>query len=397
MHSSTPRVRQTASGKEATRRVIFSHEGTDYLEVWRLPDSNRPGAGARYLARPRSSSGIGELVEVTVFPRAVSHLAHERLEEEMRLVALLAHPAIARIQGLHAQAGESFLVSEHVEGCSLEAIGSFATLRGTHMSESFALYVAREVAGALHHAHTAKDPRGQPLGIIHRGVGPESIRVGLKNGVVKLIDFAFAYSLLPGRVPSPERLVRGPLDVAAPERLPLRGQSVVDARSDLFSLGVLLLELLTGRVLYDLEAVETEAQRALRAHTRQARLIAEVPSWVPVEEMALRAAAFHPAQVEAVMEEAGVSAPVRDVLRRLLRHDPAERYATAEELHAALRACLDTVWGALYGAAEAVRELGQARVEAERSPLREELGLFELGVFEDDVPEPPEDAPPVMM
>ena len=397
MHSSTPRVRQTASGKEATRRVIFSHEGTDYLEVWRLPDSNRPEIGARYLARPRTSRGVGALVEVTVLPRAASRLAHQRLAEEMRLVALLVHPAIARFHGLHVQEGDAFLVSEHVEGCSLEAIGSFATLRGTQMSESFAVYVAREVAGALHHAHTAKDERGQPLGIIHRGVGPESIRVGLKSGVVKLIDFAFAYSLLPGRVPTPERLVRGTLDVAAPERLPLKGEAEVDARSDLFSLGVLLLELLTGRVLYDLEAVETAAQRALRAHKRQARLIAEVPSWVPVEEMALRAAAFHPTHVEAVMEEAGLSAPVRDVLRRLLRHDPAERYATAEELRAALRVCLEAVWGAPYGSAEAVRELSQARAEAERSPLREELGLFELGVFEEDVPEPPEDAPPVMM
>jgi serine/threonine-protein kinase len=393
----TPRGRQTASGKEATHRVLFSHEGTDYLEVWRLPDSNRLEAAVSYLARPRTPERIGELVEVTVLPRGASQMAYVRIEEEVNLTARLNHPAIARVHGLYKHAGGAFLVAEHVEGCSLESVGSFTTLRQKLMSPAFAVYVASEVAGALHYAHTLKDEQGRPLGIVHRGVGSESIRLGLESGVVKLADFAFAYSLLPEREPTPERQIRGIIDTAAPERLALKGSPVVDFRADLFSLGVLLLELLTGRILYDLDAVETAAQRALRAHRRRARWVAEVPSWVPVTEMAMRAAAFHPKHVEAVLREAGVSTPVGDVVRKLLRHDPAERYATAAQVRADLDTCMKALGAVPYGAEEAARELRQARAEAEASPLREELGLFEMGVFEDDVPLGPLDAPPVLL
>lgn len=397
MEFPTPRQKQTACGKEATRRVLFSHEGTDYLEVWRLPDSQRPEMQVRYLARPRTAEGIGGLVEVTVLPRGASQMARVRLKEEVRLCSLFRHPGIARVRGLYDFEGDSFLVSEHVEGCSLETIGSFTTLRGRRMSEFFAVYVASELAEALHYAHTLEDEQGRPLGIIHRGVGPESVRVGLESGVVKLTDFAFAYSLLPGREPSPEELVRGIIDMAAPERLPLKEKARVDARADLFSLGVLLLEMVTGRSLYDLEDVEAAAHRALRAHRRRVRWVAEVPSWVPVTEMAMRAAAFHPAHVDSVLREAGVSAPLGDVLRKLLRHAPAERYATAAEVRAELQVCLREMGEAPYGMREAASELRQARAEAEASPLREELGLFEMGIFEDEVPWPPEDAPPVMM
>jgi len=149
---------------------------------------------------------------------------------------------------------------------------------------------------------------------------------------------------------------------------------------------VVLLELLTGEVLYDLEPVEVAAERAREARQRRSKWSAEVPSWVSVPRMALRAAAFHPSHVEAVMREAGVSVPVREVLHKLLRHEPEERYATAGEVRAALQACLGAVGATPYGAAEAARELRQAIREAEASPLREEQGVLEPGVFEDDVP-----------
>jgi eukaryotic-like serine/threonine-protein kinase len=217
-------------------------------------------------------------------------------------------------------------------------------------------------------------------------VGETSIRVERATGAVKLTDFSAAFCRMPGRVPSPDGLVRGLLDTAAPERLPLTGGAEVDARADLFSLGVVLLDLLTGQVLYDLEPVEAAAERALGARKRRVKLREEVPSWVPVTQMALRAAAFHPSHVEAVMREAGVSAPVREVLHKLLRHEPEARYATAAEVRAALQACLGALGDAAYGAPDAARELRQAISEAEDSALREELSVFELGVFEDDVP-----------
>jgi len=377
----TLRRRQTASGKEATGHVLFSHEGTDFLEVWRLPDSDRPYASERYLARPRTSRGVGPLVELMVLSAQAPREARLRLEEEAWLAGRLQHPAIARLHGFHELGQGGVLVLEHVDGCDLETVGVLTTLRRARMSEAFALHVAREVAGALEYAHTRKDEQGQPLGIIHRAVGGECIRVERATGAVKLADFASAFFQGHDRQPSPEWLLRGLLETAAPERLPLRGR----------------LELLTGEVLYDLGPVEAAAERALEARKRRLKWLAEVPSWVCVTRMALRAAAFHPSQVEAVMREAYVSVPVRHVLHKLLRHEPEERYATAGEVRAALQACLSAVGDTSYGAPEAARELRQAITEAEGSALREELGVFEPGVFEDDVPPPREDAPPLVM
>ena len=392
------RRRRPPGGGESLRRVLFSHEGTDYLWVQHLPDSERPEASVRYLARPRTREGLGERVEVVVVPRDVSMSALGRLKEEVRLGARLSHPGIARVHGLYEQRENSFLVLEHVKGCNLETVMSLGALCGRGMSERFAVYVCSRVAAALHYAHTRTDEQGQPLGIVHRGVCAESIRMGWGEGVVKLADFSAAFSLLPGRHASERGLVRGMIETAAPERLPLKGTAEVDARSDLFSLGVVLLELLTGQFLYDQEGLEAAVRRAPPALLTQAPLTAERPGWVSVKELAARAAAFHGAQVERAMGDAEVSEPVAQVLRGLLRHAPHARSATAQQVHAALEECLRAAGEGVYGARQAADELNEARTEARRSPLRSELLVLEPDVFEEETPGGGgERPPPVLM
>jgi serine/threonine-protein kinase len=345
--------------------LLFSHAGTDYLL------QERRGGGAEgvqgYLALPRTGGVEGEPVEVTVLSGRAPWRAHQRLEEEVRLAALLSHPAILRVLALYQGLdGTRYLLSEHVPGHLLSEVVDFAALRGRPLSEAFGLYLATEVAGVLHHAHTLKDGAGRPLDILHRDLCLDSLRVGVE-GEVRLADFAFASSLLPGRLRTSPGRLRGTVEFAAPERLGGEGAVRVDARSDLFSLGLVLLEVMTGQHLYDLEEVEqaAEAKRGPWVGLGpEARMLAEAWSWVAPEEMARRAAAFRPEHVARATRK--LSEPVRHVLGTLLRRAPEERYPSAESLLVALRDCQREVGGAPYGRREALREVTQARREAAR-------------------------------
>jgi len=319
--------------------------------------------GAVSLARVRHGSEQGHLVEVRELRPSAPAREHQRLEEEFRLVAWLTHPSIVRIHGLHRQLdGTRYLVTEHVPGYWLETVISFGQLRGRPLSESFALYVAAEVAGALHAAHTLTDAVGQPLGLLHRDVNPANIRIG-QEGEVKLSGFITAFSRLPGRRETTYGVLRGDLAYAAPERLEAGAAAGVDARADLFSLGLVLLETLTARHLYDLEEIETKAWgQKPGAAPEVTALRAEVESWVPAAQMARRAAAVQPRHVEQATR--GLSEPTRDLLRKLLQRDPARRYTSGAELQAALRDRLARS-GLPHGSGYAAREVTQASRSAE--------------------------------
>lgn len=374
--------RQTVQGKEPTKQVLFSHQGTDYLVVWRMDAT--PNGLERYLVRPRTDGHVGEPLEAELVPPRAPLWAHRRLEDEASLASRLVHPSIERVHGLREQDSRLFLLKEHVDGCSLGTVISFGVLRKEKwMSEAFCLHIASAIAGALHVAHSAVDERGQPLGIIHRAVHPCAIRIGW-DGTVKLGDFASAYSLLPQRLRTPKGLFRGELEYAAPERLVHPRSAPLDARADLFSLGVVLLEALTGNCLYGLGSLEVEAGLLGLGPVSRRRARLERGSWATFHEMGALAAALRPAHVEEALQ--GVSTPVKALVHRMLCREPRERYATAARLQEDLRACLRALAARPYGAREAALELLMARTQAEASARREGAALTERAVFAEDVP-----------
>jgi serine/threonine-protein kinase len=168
-------------------------------------------------------------------------------------------------------------------------------------------------------------------------------------------------------------VLRGDIAYASPERMRLEK---VDHRSDLFSLGLVLLELLTGRHLFDLEDVELGAREAGPVSAALTEVQCEEPSWVPVAEMAARIARFGPEDVERAAQS--VSEPLRAVVHRALRREPAERYQSGLEMRDALREFL-VVQGRSYGRPEAAREVLVAVKEAEL--LRESADVIEPDVF----------------
>ena len=183
------------------------------------------------------------------------------------------------------------------------------------------------------------------------------------HGEVRLTDFGVALSRLAGRLATSLPRPQGEVLYAAPEML--LGE-VVDARADLFSLGLTLLELATGRHLYDpghLSIEEVEAR--LSKEEREMALAASVASMVtelpPFAEDAIWCAmAYHAEDVERAAE--GLPVPLRDILHTLLRRNPAERFATAAELETVMRARLAQLGP--YTVEDAVNEVQRALVEA---------------------------------
>lgn len=350
-------------------RLLFSVDGTRYEVIRKLGRRNN---GEVMLARRRYAQGPAGPVLIKRLARPVSEKQKQRLREEVQLAYRLQHPGIAKVYQLVLHGGLPYVVMEHVEGRSLETVLSVSAMRQRPMSEAFVCHVISEVADALHHAHTLADEHGRPLGIVHRDVTPENIRVGT-NGEVKLVDFGVAYSLLPGREATTANVLRGDIAYASPERMRLEK---VDARSDLFSLGLVLLELLTGRHLFDLEDVEQAALTDGPAPAVRTEAWCEEPSWVSVSDMATRIARFGPEDVERASQ--GVSEPLRAVVHRVLRREPDERYQSGLELRDALREFL-VVQGRSYGRPEAAREVLLAVKEAEL--LRESADVIEPDVF----------------
>lgn len=351
----------TTKGPWYPQGVILFSQGELSYEFIRSEELTNHGEQIM-LARQRSRLGAQGQVIVRCLPPDSPRYDPEthsriraRLEEEVRLASYLDHPNIARILARCEAQGVLYVVSEFVPGPSLHTLINASLMRKARLSEAFTLYVGAEVASALHHAHTRANERGQPLGVIHRDVSPGRIYLR-PNGAVTLTDFALARSLLPGRVKTTLPHAQGDTFYASPEALLLEP---LDARSDLFSLGLVLLELATWKVLYAPAAVRaSDLEKQLTPHAKgkilAAGLVAAAKKMPEhADDCILRAATYSLEDVEELTEP--LSFPLRSILRTLLQHRPEDRYPSAAVLEENLRAGL-AAHGAPYGAAEARAE-----------------------------------------
>ena len=282
--------------------------------------------------------------------------ARAKLEEQVRLATYLQHPGILRVHGLRKVEGVWYVITECPAGYHLNDLLTVASARGRWFSPLFALYVGAQVARALEHAHTAKDEKGNPLGIVHRAIDTEHVFVSW-SGTVKVADFGLSFSHVPGRVATTLRRPPGRASAASPEML--LGHPV-DARSDLFMLGLVMLELATGKsLLYPPDGVPQEAKAALsrrkRERIRRAIKRARLAGGdAGTGAVIWRAATYTLDDVEEVT--ATLPEALRLPLLRLLQREPSERYQTAGELAVDLRR-----WhGDAYGKDEAAAELKRA-------------------------------------
>ena len=186
-----------------------------------------------------------------VVKRILPHLSDDAtfikmFVEEAKLSARLAHPNIVQIFELGAVEGEYFISMEYIRGKDLsETMRAIWKTMGPPRPELVA-YIGREACRALSYAHSLTDERGRPLGMIHRDVSPSNIMMSYE-GAVKLLDFGIAKAL--GEAPETTKsgTMKGKYAYMAPEQT--EGDDV-DHRIDIFSCGIVLHEVLTGRRLF---------------------------------------------------------------------------------------------------------------------------------------------------
>ncbi len=165
--------------------------------------------------------------------------------DEAKIAVRLSHPNIVGIDDLGKAEGTLFIAMEFVQGKDLRAIYDVESARGTITPIGISCHIVMKMCEALHHAHFATGPRGEPLQVIHRDVSPQNVLLSF-DGEVKVADFGLAKAR--GRIVQTQAgVVKGKLAYMSPEQL--RGEEI-DHRVDVFGLGIVLYELLTGVRLF---------------------------------------------------------------------------------------------------------------------------------------------------
>jgi serine/threonine protein kinase len=248
----------------------------------------RGGMGVVYAAE---DTRLGRLVALKALPPHVSgdRVARERLAREARAAAALAHPGIATVYSLDEIEGDVYIASELVRGHTLREELAAGPLTGDALTDTLA-----QIAGALDAAHSR--------GIVHRDLKPENV-LRDETGRIKIVDFGLARPVTPATPGlTAAGVFIGTPGYMAPEQL--RGQAV-DARADVFGFGVMAYELASGRHPFG----QGDSASLLE------RVVGDAPFTLDVQPAALRS-----------------------ILRRCLRANPLERYQSAAEIVAALRA-----------------------------------------------------------
>lgn len=303
------------------------------------------GMATVYVARVQAVAGFERLVAIKVLH---SNLAHEdefirMFLDEARLAASIRHPNVVPTIDVSdsKEAGCGyFIVMEYIEGDHLGALLSSAHKAGEKLALPVVLRMLADALGGLGAAHDLCDDAGRSLNLVHRDVSPHNILVG-RDGVVRLTDFGVAKAedrLTHTR----EGQVKGKLAYMAPEQA---GSGATDARSDLFSVGVVLWECITGRRLF-------------RADTSAGTLNKLLREPVPA-----------PSSIDPAL------APLDALLAKALAREPAERFQSADEFAQAIEEVAPAVGGlaSLRGVARTVKHHAAAKLKREKKLVDEAL------------------------
>jgi serine/threonine protein kinase len=263
------------------------------------------GMATVHLAEWKPPKGVARRVALK---RLYPHIAENpelvaQFIDEARLARYLNHPNVAQVYEFGRLQGTYFIAFEYVEGPTVDQLARHCYANVGYIPIAIILEIAMQLCDALNHAHNLCDEENLPLGIVHRDISPQNLIVSTV-GFVKLIDFGLAKAKQ-SSAESQSGIIKGKLHFVAPEYLD--GQ--LDVRCDLWAVGVMLHELLSGRALF--EAPD---------HFKMVDLVRSMP--IPP-----------PSRFRAEIPTA-----VDDIVFKALERPPAKRWQSAASLRAALAA-----------------------------------------------------------
>jgi serine/threonine-protein kinase len=257
------------------------------------------GMAEVFRAKISSSHGFEKIL---VVKRILPHLAADpnfvaMFIDEAKLTAQLTHPKIVQVLDFGEVRSQYFTALEYIDGFDALGLLRVAAQKRVHVPRPLAVFIVSEILEALDYAHNARDMEGKPMQIVHRDISPSNIFIS-KRGDVKLGDFGIAHAQR-RESKTQAGTLKGKYGYMSPEQVVGRP---IDARSDLFAIGVVLAELLTGRRLFSAPA--------------------DLDVLLKVRDVKLDRLDKYGADLPRVLDQ---------IVRRSLRKDPRERFATAAE------------------------------------------------------------------
>lgn len=202
------------------------------------------GFGTVYLARFVGQGGFAKQVAIKILHDKLDDVEEmaRRLRDEARMLGLLEHRAIVRVDRLVQFGSKWAVVMEYVNGVDLSLLMGRGAVPVHH-----ALEIIAEVAGALHAAYDSTGERGEPLRLVHRDIKPDNIFL-TAGGSVKVLDFGIAWADFEEREADTQDHRFGSPRYMAPERFDQTRRRSDESSMDVYSLGVVLYELVLGNV-----------------------------------------------------------------------------------------------------------------------------------------------------
>lgn len=257
------------------------------------------GMATLYLARRHGAGGSSRLVVLKLIrPSLLAQRGYvDMFVDEARICSQISHPNVVHVEESGVIDGVHYLAMEYLDGCSVGELLQLLWHDRRMLDPDLTARIIMQIASGVHAAHETRGPDGKPLDIIHRDISPSNILLSL-DGNAKLIDFGLARAR--NRLSETQgEMVKGKYSYMAPEQA---ARSSVDRRCDIFSLGVVLWELLVGWPLFPDDTIVGLSNRLYRT-------CVVAPS----------------------VANPGVPPAFDLIVLDMLRHDPAARLPTAAE------------------------------------------------------------------